>query len=299
MERTTQNIVLDLHGSKAQHGVDMDGLQLFLENFRRALREFERVSSGRSPVPRTGRPDTAAGLASAFRVVSLKPGSGILMLEPARPGDSGETLPLGDVETAAAGNLTRLVEAVEQGAAVDATVVDALDRARRSLGEDGSFGVCAGARPRVAVDAAIVEILRASAADPADAPLSVSGRVHLIEVEEPSKVAIRATDGTDWVCVYSSELEPVVLGLVKQLVWARGSGARTSTGRGRMRLDGIEPIPLHLQPHLFVAQPRDPGELAEEQGIAGPQSIVATADPDWVDDEASERFLEFVLGDDA
>ena len=298
MERATQNIVLDLHGSKAQRGVDLDGLQLFLEHFRRALREFERVTSGRSPVPRTGRPDSAAGLASAFRVVSLKPGSGILTLEAAVPVGSAESLPLGDVETVAVGNLIRLAEAVTDRDSVDGAVVDALDRARRSLGDDGSFGLCAGGRSRVAVDAAAVQALRAAAVDPADRPLSVSGRVHLIEVEEPSKVAIRATDGTDWLCVYSPELEPVVLGLVKQLVWARGSGSQTSTGRGRMRLTHIEPVPVHLQPRLFVAEPRDARELAEEQGISAPQTIEETADPGWVDDAASKRFLEFVLGDE-
>lgn len=291
-------IVIDLHGSKARRGVDLDGLQLFLENFRRTLREFERVSSRRSPVPRTGRPDTAAGLASAFRLIRFEVGSGIATLEPAAPAAGSSQLPLPDVASAATANLEGLLEAIDGRGELDDSVLDALEGSRRALGDDGSFGVCVASRGRSVVDAESLQRLRKQVQCLTDEPLTVSGRVHLIEIEEPSKVAIRATDGTDWICVYRPELEPRVLGLVKQLVWARGTGARTSTGRGRMQLETIDPVPVHVQATLFSERQREATELANEQGVAGPQGLASTTDPEWADDEAGDRFLSFVMATD-
>jgi hypothetical protein len=144
-----------------------------------------------------------------------------------------------------------------------------------------------------------MERLRSASGDPTDGPLTVSGRVHLIEVEEPSKVAIRADDGTDWICTYSESLEPTVLGLVKQLVWARGTGARTSTGRGRMSLVEIHPLPAFGQANLFSERQRDADEVAAEQGITRPQGLDSTTDPEWVDDERDEEFLALMVGEES
>jgi hypothetical protein len=138
---TTSPITLDLHGRRARRGIDLDALQTFVEQFRRALREFERARSGRSPVPRTGRPDSVAEHVTAFRLVSLAPGSAIAVLEAAPSEGDEPELPLGPVPTAALANLRSLLEAIDRASALDPVVIGALDRARRALGDDGRFGV--------------------------------------------------------------------------------------------------------------------------------------------------------------
>ena len=69
-----------------------------------------------------------------------------------------------------------------------------------------------------------------------------------------------------------------------------------SSASGRLEITTIEPIIESVQDALFTADTVPLEELRAEQGIAGPQGLDAFIDPDWSDDEESQRFLEATLG---
>jgi len=84
VEASGQRITLELHGSKAEGGVELDGLEGFIDQFRRALREFERTLSAREhEVGRTGQPGGRTRAATGFRLVHFRvENPGVAELEP-------------------------------------------------------------------------------------------------------------------------------------------------------------------------------------------------------------------------
>ncbi len=293
-----QAVLLDLHGTKATRGVDLDAFQSFLEHFRRALREYERARSASEPVGRTGRPTVRSELLTGFRLVRFREGSGQAALEPVEQYIGEATIG----EPAPTRNLRALLRAVEDGL-LPPLVADALDRARKGMGDDGVFGVVLRSQPgkRVEIDANTIRRLEGtgpSDSEPTMAELTVSGFLHLIEVYDPVHVAIRAADGTEWRCEYDAFLEGKVLSLVKSRVWATGIGRRTGLKSGVMILHEIQALP-HFEPTpLWSDEPRSADELAIERGITGPQGLRALEDPEWEDDERERAFLALVLGAD-
>ena len=322
MEASPQSVIIDLHGSKAVEGVELYSLQRWAEHFRRALRDFERSeSAGREPVKRTGRPGPISDISTAFRLVHFKKGSGIATLEPLEPPETvGPVEALigqldmdpADAEEAAVSeppairNLRALMEAVEVGQ-VDPAVVEALEDSRKAVGEDGCYGIKFShhSNGRTSIDTDTIQRLRAATADeppPTDpTEIAVSGLLHLIEVEEPERVAIRDNAGVDWECTFEPELESKVLGLVKSHVRAVGTGERTKPRGGQMHLRDIQEVavPRDEQSSLFTFERVPVEELEAEQGIHGPQGLAATVDPDWANDEQDRAYLAYVLGDDA
>jgi len=61
-----QRVVLDLHGTRALAGVEIDALEGFLRHFRTALREYDRWCRG-TLARRGGHPD-ARDLAATIRM---------------------------------------------------------------------------------------------------------------------------------------------------------------------------------------------------------------------------------------
>jgi hypothetical protein len=124
-------VVLDLHGTRAQVGVDIDAFEVFLRHFRAALREYDRSLRG-TLARRGGHPDARDLAASSFRLIGFQVGSGIATLTPARPIESEDAnLPLddsgGDLSMS---TLMGLVSAIESDAGLPEPVVEALDSAR-------------------------------------------------------------------------------------------------------------------------------------------------------------------------
>lgn len=291
-------IVLDLHGTKAPRGVDLDGLQGFIKHFRAALRDYDRSASARDhEVGRGGQPGARSKAVTAFRVVRLSIGSAVMELQEVSDLSDGLPLPIDGTATA---NLFGFLDAIEREE-LDPGVVDSLEAARRALGADGSFGVePEGRRAKVTIDAPCIERIRnAVSVEPQSHPVTVSGRLHLIEVEEPFRVEIRATDGVNWTCTYDDDLEPVVLSLVKNVVWARGVGRRLKGNRGSMELREIRDLPRFEQSPLFTEKRVPDDELDRSQGVVAPQGLRAVQDDEAVDDEASRAFLDFILEDAA
>jgi len=292
-----QRIVLKLHGAKAKRGVELDGLEGFIESFRRALREFERSLSAREgELGRSGQPGTRSRAATGFRLVGFEIGSGKATLEPLEANSDESQLLTED--PASSRNLRMLLESARDGAPLAPQVIQSLDGARKALGEDGRFGARFSDQKHVQfyVDSEAIRKLESAGRPETEArEMTVSGRLHLIEVEEPGRVEIRAVDGVNWACVYDPSLKPAVLRLVESLVRVRGVGRRTAYNRGSLELLEIEPLPKFEQTPLFTREAIPTSELERQQGITRPQGLAALQDPEWVDDEASREYLSMVL----
>lgn len=297
-----ERIVLELTGAAAQRGIALPNFESFLEHFRRALVDFDRAGRAER-TKRGGRPTTREEQIAAFRLVGLRPGSAIVEMEPIAPEDAGEQQALPS-ELLALANLRALLAAVQDPeAAVEPDVTESLSAARRALGHDGRIAVVVespgGREPpqRVVIDARLVDDLDARRPRRRRTADRITGWLHMVDVEEPPKVGIRTSAGLEWVCRYDDDLEPLVLGLLKRNVWARGHGVLTSPRRGEFKIEEIEAIDEYLQTELFEYERRPLGELRAEQDVDAPQGWNVFADPEWDDDdEASARFLETVLG---
>ena len=297
------SVILDLHGARAAEGIEIDALEAFLQYFRGALREHARAGEG--AVPRKGgRPSARESAAAGFRLVEFSTGSSIATLAPSltSSSDDDELKLDGTGEGLAMTTLRGLLEgAVDGREGLSGQVVEALVSARWALGENGSFGVeIAGNRelPRVVFDEKRMERLqRPSEPDSADAVVTVTGRLHMVEADLPNRrVGIRAQDGVDWTCTYPDHLHPLVTTLVERLVRTNGMGRRHTVAAGRLRIERLDPIPEHEQEAFFTVEPISVTQLRAEQGIEWPQGLDALVDDTWEDDEESRLFLEATLG---
>ena len=295
-------VVLDLHGTRARAGIDIDAFEVFLRHFRAVLREYDRSLRG-SLARRGGHPDTRDVAASAFRLVEFHVGSAIATLEPVRPESSAEpNLPLADSgEDLSVSTVLGLVTSIESDRRLPDTVVEALDDARRAIGEDGSFGVevpdRASQRHRIVIDDEQMKRLRKVTDDSPERTVVVTGRLHMIEVDQPGRrVGIRAQDGVDWTCLYPDELHEVITTQLERLVRVEGIGRKLSPLAGRLRIVRLAPLAEHVQEPLFTVEPISVETLRDRQGIGAPQGLSALIDEDWTDDEESQRFLEATLG---
>lgn len=297
-EEVRKSITLRLQGSRATRGVPLATFETFIDCFLAALRYHYR-STALEPAKKAGRPYGKEELVTAFRLVAFRVGSGIAVLEPET--EESDEPALADVPTLAMDNLASLLEAVRAGRHVDSAVVEALDAARRALGSEGRFEVAIGAEsdqvplPALSLDEALLDDLRAPVEEPSRQPQTISGVLHAIDLE-PDKVGIRTPSGIDWSCRYPAELEPLVKSLIGSTVWARGVGALPSARSGSLELEEIQAVPQYEQTSLFTREPVPLEELLRRQGVLAPQGLRFVADPEWQDNDESERFLEAIFG---
>jgi hypothetical protein len=295
----SDQIVLRLEGSEAQRGLPLASLEEFVEQFRRALRDFDRARRA-EPTKRGGHPSSREELVTAFRVVELKPGSAILTLEPI-PQPAAETqVALEDVESLAVENLRSLMRTLEQDdAPLDSAVTEAVSAARQALGEDGSIeiSVRSGRKPRqrLVIDERRVAALERRVRAQKPKPMTISGRLHMIDVE-PDRVGIHSADNVDWSCSYPDELEAIVKTLVDTNVAVRGLGYRQSAARGFLKIEHIAQVGEFEQTPLFTFERVSIEDLLEQQGIRGPQGRISIL-PDDLSDEEADAFLAAVLDD--
>jgi hypothetical protein len=293
-------VVLDLHGTRAQQGVEIDALETFLAHFRAALRDFFRASHG--GMPRSGgRPAARDAAATAFRLVEFHTGSGIATLEPVLSHDltAGDSA-LDPGEALSITTLQDLLIAIDSERRLPDPVVEALGSARRAIGDDGSFGVeVSGWRksPRVVIDQERMKRLQRPEREAEDVTISVSGRLHMIEADQPARrVGIRGQDGVDWTCTYPDEMHSVVTTLIERVVRVEGVGRRITAATGRLAITRLDAIPEHTQDVLFTVETVALEQLLSEQQIDRPQGLEALVDDEWEDDEESRLFLEATLG---
>lgn len=301
MDAKPGQIILRLHGSKAVEGVELDGLEGFIENFRRALREYERsIAGGPEEAGRSGNPGVRSRLATGLRLVAFETGSGVAALE-ALPMDPSEQDELMGEEPQSLHYLRQMFERTSNGDGLTAPVIDALEKARKALGADGSYSAEApadGFDEIVITESSIDELRRVEVEAVAAArDYTVIGRLHLIETESPPRIEIRTTDGLNWHCTIEADAKPAMLSMLESLVRAHGVGTITSPTRGEIHLDGIEPIPEIEQTELFTQERVPEARLEARHGIDGPQGLGALMDAEWVDDDAAREFLSIVSED--
>jgi hypothetical protein len=291
-------VVLKLTGSAADGGLLLGNLTTFVEEFRRALRDFDRHRRAER-TRRGGHPSGREEFVTAFRLVDFSPGSAVMTLLPEVPASEAQDQPaLAKAEVLPEENLRALLDAVEDPKVVlDPAVTDALDGARRSLGVNGQIDIRLGDRRRprrqVVIDERRVAALRERVREPVPRLLRVSGRLHMIDLE-PDRVGIRARDGIDWICSYKDELENAVRALVGMNVWARGTGQVISAARGTMRISEIHAIGEYAQTPLFTFERVPVEQLMLEQGIEGPQGKVSIV-PDDLSDEEVDLFFDAII----
>lgn len=294
-------VVLDLHGTRAREGVDIDAFATFLMYFRTALREFSRADRG-SIARKSGRPNAHEAAVSAFRLVEFHTGTGIATLAPSIEGEesSGDLALEDPIEALGVITLLGLFTAIEGGQRLPEPVVEALGSARRAIGDDGMFGVKVTGRRRLArveINENRIKRLQPPESESLDAPIGVTGRLHLIEADPPNRrVGVRAQDGIDWTCTYPDHLHPIVTKLVQHLVRIAGTGRRSSGAAGRLHIERLEQIPEHAQDELFSVDTVPLLQLRAQQKIDGPQGLGTLVDDEWQDDEESRLFLEATLG---
>lgn len=300
MDETENAITLRLEGARAKRGVALSDFENFIDNFLAALRDFDRDQRG-APTKKSGHPEARAAAVTSFRLVGFREGSGIATIEPELAELDGDTETMVDAEPIQITNLRALLASVEQGEKLPESVTDALEQARRAAGDDGTLVVdvpcptdSVELSRHVLIDAARIEKIRAaSKTPPRPVVSSISGRLHQVDFE-PDKLAIRASDGVDWVCNFPEELEHQVEALVNRLVWASGSGSLQSPRRGTMRLAEIKPVEQGIQTDLFSGEPTSDEELAAAQGISAPQGLDAIGVAEWTD--ADDAYLAALTG---
>jgi hypothetical protein len=275
-------------------GVSLSDFETFIDNFLAALRDYDRVRRGAHP-KKSGHPEQRAKAVTAFRLVKFRPGSGVATLEPDL--DERATESLFDEVAPAIDNLHQLIEEFENREPLPPPVTDALERACKSLGADGSIKVELPKKieSRIAdITPAALDEIRAKTSAPEWREVnSVSGRLHLLDVE-PDKIGIREASGVDWTCQYPEELEHRVLELAGQLVWASGVGRQTSAQRGSMTIDRIEPIDQGAQVSFWSKEPADLNVLAVTQRVRGPQDLSSLGEPEWTEED--DAYLAALTG---
>lgn len=293
-ETSDSQITLTILGARAKRGVSLSDLESFIENFLAALRDYDRAGRG-EPTRKSGHPDRRAEAVTAFRLVRFQTGSGIATIEPDPAAIDEEQLAVADVPLSLL-TLRGLVGDLVAERNVPEPVVDALGRACRSVGTDGTFAIEMSGAPhsRLVVDAdLLVRVARTGDEAADDEVRSVSGRLHLLDLE-PDRLGIRAANGAEWSCRYPEELEERAKRLLDRIVWVEGSGKLMSPLRGSMTIERIESVDDVEQSALFTIAPVDESELLIRQGITAPQGLDTLSDLEW-DDETDDAYFTALL----
>ena len=84
------------------------------------------------------------------------------------------------------------------------------------------------------IDDELMKRLREAPPDSSDRSVVITGRLHMIEVDQPGRrVGIRAQDGIDWTCQYPDELHDLVTSQSSErLVRVKGKRSKAEQARG-------------------------------------------------------------------
>src|SRR5450755_2480296 len=223
-----QQITLTIKGARAERGVSLSDFESFIESFLGALRDYDRAGRGQ-PTRKSGHPDRRAEAVTAFVLVGFQTGSGIATIEPEIVAAEDDQLPMEDIPLSLA-TLRALAGDLAAERPIPEPVIDALGKACRAVGADGSVSIDLPGvigRP-IVVDGRLLERMAlANEANGHDEVSSASGRLHLLDLE-PDRLGIRTASGVEWSCRYPEALEDRAKSLLDRIVWVAGSGRLTS-----------------------------------------------------------------------
>ncbi len=285
-------ISLTIKGARAERGVSLSDFESFIDNFLAALRDYDRAGRG-EPTRKSGHPDRRAEAVTAFRLIGFETGSGVATIEPELTSTDDDQFPVGDVPLSLA-TLRALADDLAAERSVPEPVLDALGKACRAVGADGSMSIVMDvATPALIVDNGLLDRVALAQNASADGEVRfVSGRLHLLDLE-PDRLGIRTASGVEWSCRYHEAFEEHVKGLLDHIVWAEGTGTLTSSLRGSMAIERIERVEIE-QSSLFTSAPVADDELLKRQGLTEPQGLDALSDPQW-DDDTDDVYLAALL----
>lgn len=292
-EAKDTKITLTIKGARAERGVSLSDFESFIDSFLAALRDYDRAERG-EPTRKSGHPDRRAEAVTAFRLVGFQTGSGVVTIEPELVAGEDDQLPVDDMPLSLT-TLRALAHDLRAERPVPGPVLDALGKACRAVGADGSVSVDlpgAGAGPIVVDSHLLDRVALAKDADGCDEVTSASGRLHLLDLE-PDRLGIRTASGVEWSCRYPEALEQRIKSLLDRIVWVEGNGRLTSPLRGAMTIERIEPVDME-QSALFTTAPVDEEALLARQGITAPQGLQSLSDPEW-NDETDDAYLLALL----
>jgi len=265
-ERLTQQIELRVEGSRAYPGaIDLEALPGLASGLRRALRAVVLTRRG-MPGSKPGPSDRETRFQSGIRLVDVREGSAVLVLEAAEP----RLFEGGDQA------VKELLDLVTGQAEVDQTVIAALDDACRALGDGGRMTFHTPWRAPVSIDKEVVGRLRSSHHIVAE-NVTVSGWLHGADID-PDHIVIRDSSGTEWTCHYAEDQERSVLSLIGSIVKAQGRGSSTGK-RGRIEVSSVEEVspPTPITDHRGADVSDLTARAMRKQGIDSPQSLAAHA----------------------
>lgn len=276
---TEERIEVVLKGSRTAEGaVDFDALLAFGDAFRRALRALVRSRSGLPPV-QPGQPGAEVREATSLRLIGLRAGSAILVLEPASPRIVADPV----LEA-----LRDLVDGVEGRRTLEPPIVGYLRDAVRSLGDHSSVGFRVPGRPPADLDEPRLDALpvpdAVSPASPATG--AVDGWLHAVDID-PDEVRIRDTTGREWTCHYPDALETYVRDMIGRVVRVEGS-MFVGGPRWRIEVAAITPLgPPSGRPLGLRRSPEDViSDAMSRANVDGPQALaVLSVDIDRKSDE--------------
>jgi hypothetical protein len=175
-----EEVILTLTGERAQRGLALADLESFVDAFSRALRDYDRAQRGEER-RKAGHPERRAAASAAIRLVRLEPGSAVVTLVADHVENADNRLELDDAPLALT-TLAALVADVVAQHAIPDDVLDDLDRARRSCGDDGAIGLELPPRiatPRqVTIDRDAIERLKRPRPADRSEVSSISGRLY-------------------------------------------------------------------------------------------------------------------------
>lgn len=290
-------VTLRLTGEGAKDGIELSALEMFVGHFVGALRGFDRVSRAR-PAVKGGHPERRAEAVSAFRVVELKRGSAVLTLKPAGASHDEEGHLFEEGDDPSLGNIGAMAAALAAGQPVDPAVADALEDARRALGrESGVIEITLPPRfsgSSVTLDRERIALSRAPQSAPSDTA-TISGWLHAVDFA-PDKIGVRTPQGVEWTCTYPEDLEAQVKAVMDEVVVISGEGQLKSPRRGSLEIRDIRRASDYDQHALFSDERISLDDLQESQNVHAPQGLARMGDPEWEDDDAGERFFDYLLG---
>jgi hypothetical protein len=161
-----------------------------------------------------------------------------------------------------------------QGEALESAILEPLEEARRSLGDDGRIEFRTPWVEPVVLDAEGVARLSGTSLLVSTIDLEwveVSGWLHGADLA-PDEIRIRDVRGADWICHYPDELEGLVRGLLGRVVIA--SGLASSEGRRRrIEIETLSPAEGGDVSEMPAGTEELLAWLADQQGVSSAQPL--------------------------
>ena len=147
-EVNDKQITLTIKGARAERGVSLSDFESFIDNFLAALRDYDRAGRG-EPTRKSGHPDRRAEAVRRSGSSAFQTGSGVATIEPELVSADMISSPVDDVPLSLA-TLRALADDLAAERSVPEPVLDALSKACRSVGADGSVAIGDRSRGRSA-----------------------------------------------------------------------------------------------------------------------------------------------------